>query len=218
MHVAAADILKDIDGSLASASNMLLNNGLSLFPTDTTYALGVNALSEVAIDKVYALKLRPPQKPIHVIVSNLEMAEEFVYINDDAYKLAERFLPGALTIILNHKNNVPGNLVAGYSSLGIRIPNNPISIALASATGVPLTATSANISGRSEVYSVEDFIAQIESFNPMGRIDIIVDQGRLPVVKPSTIIDLTGKEVKLIREGPISLSQIYECLYGKSGV
>lgn len=215
ISIASENEFDQINLAAKAASRLILESGIVLFPTDTTYALGVNAVDELAIEKLYNLKLRPPQKPIHVIVSNLEMARKYVHLNDIAYKLAEKFLPGPLTLILKHKNNIPRNLVAGFPTLGIRIPGKKISLELARIADLPITATSANISGQTEVYAINDFVKQINSFNPDGAVDLIIDQGILPVVKPSTIIDLTQETPVVLREGPISAIEIKEYLYGK---
>lgn len=190
-----------------------INNGdVVLFPTDTTYALGVDATSEYAVEKVYALKVRSIKKPIHVVVANIEMASKYVLLTKEALTLAESFLPGPLTIVLRHRDTIPSNLVSGLPTLGIRIPDNSIALELSRLANVPITATSANISGQNEVYIVNNFIEQLSSVHHSLEVGLILDQGQLSLVSPSTIVDLSGTKPVVLREGPITKDQIFACL------
>lgn len=189
---------------LQLASEYILRGEVVLFPTDTTYALGSNAMDELAVKKVYDLKIRSPRKPMHVVVADIKMAADYVLLTEEALQIAEFFLPGPLTIILKHRNNIPSMLVSGLSTLGIRIPDNEIALTLSKLSNVPITATSANISGQSECYTVDDFVAQLFTERQTFKMGLIIDQGKIPLVKPSTIVDLSGREPVVLREGPIT--------------
>jgi L-threonylcarbamoyladenylate synthase len=197
---------------LRLASEYIIKGDVVLFPTDTTYALGANAINELAVKKVYNLKIRSPRKPMHVIVANIKMASEYVFLTKEALQLAETFLPGPLTIVLRHRGNIPSILVSGLLTLGIRIPDNEIALALSRLSNVPITATSANISGQSEVYNADDFIKQLSVESQSFESGLIIDQGHIPLVKPSTIVDLSGNIPIVLREGPITKKQIFECV------
>lgn len=178
----------------------LKNGGIVLYPTDTVYGLGVDATNIDAIRKLYDLKGRSYSKPTHVIVSDLEMAGEYAEINDKARELAERFLPGPLTIILKAKDSVPSELIGGGETIGIRIPDNSFCLEFTKQYGRPITTPSANKSGEETLSLVSEISKQFDK-----KIDFIVDQGKLGESKPSTIVDLSEGDIKIIREGAISI-------------
>src|ERR1022692_4017347 len=123
---------------LVAAVERIVSGQIVLYPTDTTYALGVNALDASAVERLFELKGRPIGKPIHVVVASLEMAAQYVCVTPDAERVAERFLPGPLTLVLKHRKNIPDLLVSGLPTLGIRMPNNWIALGLSQLSGVPI--------------------------------------------------------------------------------
>lgn len=197
--------------SVLDEAALLLRGGkIIVYPTDTTYALGANALDICALSRLFQLKGRSSDKPIHVVVSDLEMAEEFVILNEDAKKLAHKFLPGPLTLILPRKDNVPDMLVGGRKTLGIRIPDNKICRMLVQKAQIPLTTTSANISGEENPYVINDVVKQFGS--KIDQVRMLIDQGPLPQKSPSTLIDMTVSPPLILREGPISSSELLDTL------
>ena len=191
------------EGDIIERAVSLIKQGeIIICPTDTCYILAVNALDALAIQKVFQLKRRSYRKPIHVVVDGLGAMRKVAFVNTAARVLTRQFLPGPLTLILKRRNIIPSLLVAGLSTVGIRIPNNLVVLSLAKEGGVPLTATSANVSGAPVCYNTSDIIKQFG--DQMKGISLIVDQGPLPSVKPSTIIDLTYTPPKVLREGPIA--------------
>ncbi|MFL6210111.1 MAG: L-threonylcarbamoyladenylate synthase [Pyrinomonadaceae bacterium] len=188
--------------AVAAAARLLSQGRVIVYPTDTTYALGANALDPAACRLIFELKGRPADKPMHVVVSDLEMAEEYVVLNEPARILARKFLPGPLTLVLTKKEIVPDLLVAGRQTLGIRIPDNKICLMLAQQAGMPITATSANLSGQENIYSINELVEQFGS--RLDQVDLIIDQGPLPQRPPSTLIDLTVSPPKILRAGTIS--------------
>ena len=199
------------DAELIDRAAVLINKGeVIVCPTDTGYALAADALNTRAIARVFDLKGRSFNNPIHVAVDSVEAAAKYARINDIARYLAAHFLPGALTIVLPKKEVIPSMLVAGLETVGIRIPDNKVIIDLAGKTGRPITTTSANISGRPTPYSVAEIMAQLGG--DVRKIPLILDQGTIKVRELSTIIDLSVSPPQLIRQGRVSWLEIHEVL------
>lgn len=188
------------DEGVGEAVEILKKGGLVIYPTDTLYGLGCNALDELAIKSVFAVKKRPTSNPLSIAVSDVEMMKEYAELPEAAEKLADAFLPGPLTIVLK-KKNLPDILTGGLAKVGIRIPNSDIALKLTELLGAPITATSANISGNSPPVSVEEAISQIPE------ADVILNRGPLRERVPSTIVDLSGKP-KILREGAIKKAEL----------
>lgn len=192
--------------------SVLEAGGVVVFPTETVYSLAVDATNEAAIKTVYELKGRGFKKPLHVVVANLEMAEKYVVVNALARKLAAKFLPGPLTLVLPKKPLVlPEILTAGFPTLGIRIPNLNLALIVAKTFKKPYTTTSANLSGGPNPYSVNEVTSQFAK-DKQALIDLVVDIGELPHLLPSTLVDLISDQPKILREGPVSKEEIEEVL------
>lgn len=183
--------------------NILRDGGLIVAPSDTVYGLVCDATNEQAVKKLIAVKNRPIGKPISVFVDGFSMMENLVEVTQHK-NLLERLLPGPFTTILPSKRNVCPLLESEKKTLGVRYTSFPWIQELVHKYGKPLTATSANVSGRPPHYEPEGFISEL----PQARkhlIDHCVDFGKLPRNKPSTIIDLSGSSLHLIRKGEIML-------------
>lgn len=180
---------------IEEALNALKTGGLVIYPTDTLYGLGCNALDASAIERVFAVKKRPATNPLPIAVDSIEMMRRYAELTDTAEKLAAAFLPGPLTLVLKRKG-LPDALTGGLPEVGIRIPGGDTALKLIELLGAPITATSANISGSDPPVTAEDAASQV------GDAEIVLDGGRLEKGVPSTVIDLTGKP-KILREGPI---------------
>lgn len=189
------------------AAASIKRGNLVICPTDTAYMLAVNALDREAIKKVFEFKKRPLSNPIHVVVSSIREAEKYVFLNENAKRLAKEFLPGPLTLVLQKKEIIPNILTANLKTLGIRIPDNRICRLLAKESGVPLTATSVNLTTKEATYSVAEMKEQFG--RNLSKVDFILDTGELPRTPVSTIVDLT-RDPKILREGPISGKEIIE--------
>jgi len=194
--------------TISKAAYVLNLGGLLIYPTDTAYGLGANALDEKAIRKVYEVKGRDFSKPTHVVVRDWKMIEELCLVNDAAKKLYDKFLPGPLTIILPKRPNIPNLLTANLTTLGIRIPNNLITQTLSHLATFPYTTPSANKSGGKTPYSINDVKEELD----ISKIDLILDAGKLPSTPPSTIVDLSGKVPKILREGLILQADVEESM------
>ena len=176
----------------------ILNGKIIICGTDTLYGISANALDEKAVKKVYEIKRRDFSKPLSICVKDKSEIEKYAYVNDLAKKIIDKFLPGALTIILKKKPVIPDIVAKDY--VGIRIPDEPI---IRELSIVPLTTTSANISGKESPTSVNEIDEEI-----LKNVDYVVDIGRCKYSKPSTIIKIEDDKIILVREGAIPFSKI----------
>jgi L-threonylcarbamoyladenylate synthase len=174
---------------------------LIVYPTDTLYALGANIFSKKAIDQVFSLKLRPITLPLPIAVSSIEMIEKIAYLTPLAHRVINHFLSSPLTIILKNKS-VPSNVTSHNDTIAIRIPDDPIALAIIRKTG-PLTATSANLHG----HQTPTTVAEIRNMFKSSSIVSYIDDG-LRNGSPSTIVDVTGDTPIILRKGTISSEQI----------
>jgi len=195
---------------LGQAAKLIAKGEVLVCPTDTGYAFSANALDPPAVVKVFNLKGRSYSNPVHVAVSSIEEAEKYACFNEVARHLTGRFLPGALTLVLPKKEMIPDMLVAGHNTVGIRIPDNKVILELAAMTGRPLTATSANISGRPTPYSVREIVESMGE--ALENVALILDQGPLLGRELSTIVDLTANRPQLIRQGRVSWLEVRQAL------
>lgn len=195
---------------LERAARLINRGGVVVCPTDTGYAFAADALDTRAVAKVFHLKGRSYTNPIHVAVSSIEEADKYACVDEAARYLAAHYLPGALTLVLRRREIVPAMLVAGGDTIGIRIPDNRVVLRLAELTGHPLTATSANISGRPGTYSVGEVVVQLGE--NIRDVALVLDQGPIAVRELSTIIDLTKVPPQLIRQGRVSWLELREVL------
>jgi len=195
---------------LRRAARLLAKSKVIVCPTDTGYAFAANALDVKAVLKVFNLKGRSYSNPIHVAVGSIKAAEKYARLNKAAELLARSFLPGALTLVLPKKELMPPLLVAGLNTIGIRIPDNRVILDLAALADLPITATSANISGQPPPYSAQEAISQLGE--SIGNIALVLDQGPLPARGLSTIVDLTVSPPQLIRQGLVSWLEIRQVL------
>jgi L-threonylcarbamoyladenylate synthase len=175
-------------------------------PTDTFYGLAADPFNLRAVDKVYEIKTRSRHKPLSLLISDVEQAEELAKdLTEEFYALARKFWPGPLTIIVKAGSRLPLKVTANTGNVAIRVPNAKIPLAVVTAAAIPITATSANLSGATECTTAEQVRDQLH-----GRINVIVDGGTSPRDVASTIVDLTddGARWRVIREGAIPAEQI----------
>lgn len=176
-------------------------------PTDTFYGLAADPFNLRAVDRVYEIKSRSRHKPLSLLIESVEQAEELAHLPDEFYALARKFWPGPLTIIARAASRLPLKVTANTGHVALRVPNAAIPLAVVKAAGIPITATSANLSGAAECVTATAVRDQLQN-----RISIIVDGGTSPRDVASTIVDLTDDDArwKIIREGAIPTSQISE--------
>lgn len=188
--------------SLKSTVAVLKSGGLVIYPTDTVYGAIVDAKNEDAVRKLIEFKNRPPGKPISVFVSDLAMAKQHVYINPAKDAVISEMLPGPYTLVVPSRHTVSPLLESEDNTLGFRIPAYSPVLELVTMFNGPLSATSANLAGRSPHYSIASLMATLPA-QKQKLIDLVVDAGELPRHKPSTVVDLTEKTIKTIRVGDL---------------
>ena len=199
MPAKIVSLQKDFTLALAKAKKALLAGELIVFPTDTVYGIGGNALDEKVVRKVRELKGRDEGKPISLIVSSLEMLEKFVEFTPAQKDKAINFLPGPYTLVLMKKNGV--NLpVTQTKKVGVRVPENNFLRQLVNSLGFPITGTSANLSGEPACSSVESLPKTIKT-----GVKVIIDGGPCMHGKPSTVVDLVDE--KILRTGAMKLGE-----------
>jgi L-threonylcarbamoyladenylate synthase len=181
-----------------------------VLPTDTSYGLAAKALDKNAVERLYGIKKRPKKSPLTIFVRNFSQISKFAEISERTKKLFNKFLPGPLSLIVPKKNNLFPKLIISKNDIGFRIPDNKIIIKILKKIDFPITATSANVSGDKEPYSIEEILKQYK--NKTLKPDLVIDVGRLKKTKPSTIVDLSGDKMKLIRKGPIEYKDIINTL------
>lgn len=179
------------------ALDFLKKGKIIVYPTDTCYGLGALALNQEAIKKIYLIKGREFQKPLSIIVENLKAIQKFAYLESWQKKILQEKLPGPYTFVLKKKKILPDILTGGEGTIGIRIPDFFLTQLLSKKIKIPFTTTSANLSGKPPCYSIKEFLNQIKK-NQI-KPDLILDFGRLPLNKPSRVIDLTKKVIKILR-------------------
>lgn len=195
-------------GAIAEAAEIIRKGGLVAFPTETVYGLGANALDENAVRKIFAAKERPAWDPLIVHICDLGMVEQIAQeIPDKFHELAERFMPGPLTVVLRKKPIVPDAVTAGLPTVAVRMPNHPVALALIRTSGVPIAAPSANRFGRPSPTTAEHVLHDLA-----GRIDGILDAGPTQVGIESTVLDLTKSPPTILRPGGVSKEDLEEVL------
>lgn len=175
------------------AIDILKDDGVILYPTDTLYGLGANIFSDEGVRRIYEIKQRPTKKPLSVSVSNFEGLSLIGNITSRNEKIIKNYLPGPYTFILKKKSIVPPIVTSYTSKVGVRIPDNTISQLLS--MNFPITTTSANISDDEVFTNPNDIIKQLK-----GDIDLVIDVGKIKSTGPSTIIDLTKEKPTLVRK------------------
>lgn len=190
--------------SIKTAAEILRNGGLVAIPTETVYGLAANALDPVAVEKIFQAKGRPQDNPLIVHIPDISWLEKYAEdIPEQAYRLAEAYWPGPMTIVLKKKSIIPSVVAAGLDTVGIRFPSNPIAREIIRAAGVPLAAPSANLSGKP---SPTEALHVYNDLN--GKIDAVVDGGPCGVGVESTVITLCDGTPRILRPGGITPEQM----------
>ena len=199
------DFKKNInDNDLNEIKNIILNNGIIVFPTETVYGIGANIYSEEAIEKIFKAKGRPNDNPLIVHISNMDMLDGLVSkVDDISLKLMDNFWPGALTIILPKTNKVSNSITASLDTVGVRMPSSAIALKIIEACNEPLAAPSANISGKPSGTNIEDIYNELNN-----KVDAIVDGGNTDIGLESTVVKVIGDTVHILRPGKVTKEDI----------
>ncbi|MBU0546781.1 threonylcarbamoyl-AMP synthase [Patescibacteria group bacterium] len=186
--------------------DVIREGGVVIFPTDTIYGLFCDVTNKKAVDKLFKIKKRGYKKPIPVFVKNIESAKKIACINKNQEKFLKKVWPGKVTVILDAKGNFPKKVLSSDNKIGIRIPDYKPALSLLKKLNIPLSSTSANISGLPSFVKIEEVIKQFSGRK--NKPDLIVDAGNLEQSEPSTVIDLTGNKMIILRKGAVSIKSI----------
>lgn len=201
-------ILRQSPKALEQAAGIIASGGLIAFRTDTFYGLGADPLSRLAIGRIRQLKGREETKPILLLISDYDKVAQFITKPSELFlSIATQHWPGPLTLVSSARPELPNELTAGSGTIGLRLPDDDDVRSLVRACGGALTATSANPSGAQPARTAKD----VETYFATG-IDLIIDGGNVTVLQPSTVLDISGSESRLIREGAISRKALEETL------
>jgi len=187
--------------AIPAAVNVLEEGGVIIYPSESSYGMGADATNGKAVERIIKIKGRE-NKPIPIIVSSIEMAKKYAVIDPLTKRLMKKFMPGRLTLVVKKKKPLPD--ILSKNTIGFRLPPHEFSRLLLKALGKPITATSANRSGKLTLYKIKDVIRDFS-----GDVDLIIDAGNLPRRQPSTVYDVINK--KIIRKGPVKEKEIMKC-------
>jgi L-threonylcarbamoyladenylate synthase len=197
--------------TLKSIGNAIANSKLVIFPTETVYGIGANALDSNASKKIYIAKGRPSDNPLIIHIANKNDVRKYATsISEDAKKLIAAFWPGPLTLIFKKNKIIPLTTTGGLNTVAIRMPNNKIALEIIKSAKVPIAAPSANLSGKP---SSTKFKHVLDDFK--NKVDYIIDGGDSKIGLESTVIDTTGKNLVILRPGFISKKMIEDILNKK---
>jgi len=191
-----------------AAADALRRGDVIVFPTETLYGLGADALNHQAVEKIFQLKGRDAKNPIPVLVDGPKMLRNVVAeIPPLARKLMDRFWPGPLTLVLPARQDLPKPLLNASGGIAVRISSQPIAMQLVQALGRPLTATSANPSGEEPARTLQEAKNYFA-----GKVKVFLDGGRLNSKSGSTVVEVVGDDIKIIREGDIAAFELERVL------
>jgi len=194
--------------TVKKASAALKQGYAVVFPTDTLYGLGVDALREDAIERLFYLKKRPANKPVPILVKDTEMAKELAFVDARQEEILKKLWPGAFTLVLFKKKNVSLRLSANTQKIGLRIPNNDFCRALLNEFNGPITSSSANVSGMKSTGNIDEILQQFKERSVLP--DLVIDAGDISNSEPSTVLDITKKEPVILRMNQTTLAGMAE--------
>ena len=192
------------------AITVIQRNGSIVYPTDTVSGLGLMSFRSILLARLFNKKKRPETKPVPVMIGDIAMAKKLAFVDRKTEKVLEAVWPGPVTVVLKKREIVPDILTAGKMTIGLRIPDCRLIQILLANLEEPITATSANFSGSPPLISAVEIIEIFAKAYP--RPDLILDAGDLPNSPPSTVLDLTGSQPKILRVGPTSKKDLLKFL------
>jgi len=200
-------VFKATENSIRKASKIVKDGGLVVYPTDTVYGMGCDPFNIKAVERVFKVKGERKEKPLPILASDIECIAKIAYMNEKARKIAEKHWPGPLTLVVPKKLALPSIVTCGLKSVGVRIPNHTVAIQLISLCDGLLVGTSANKTGRKAPNTAQEAIEQLGKL-----VDIVLNGGPAPLHQESSIIDLTARRPKMLREGPVKLTEALNAL------
>lgn len=210
MQTLKIDLGADYMPALERVVGVLRRGGSAVFPTDTLYGLGCNALDPTAVGRVFDIKHRSYVKALPMLVRDLSWARELAYMTPEQEKLISQFWPGKVTFVLPRRPIVPAIMCGGGQTVGIRAPDFPLLQSLLRHLGYPIAGTAANRSGTEPTNDAVRIAVDFAQSAPQP--DIIVDAGLLPDSLPSTVVDLSGRMPRILRQGAVRADKILALL------
>ena len=192
---------------LKEVINALNNDKLIVFPTETVYGIGGNALKLDVVDKIYQAKNRDYSKPFTLMVNNISKIKDIAYVSDYEEKIINNFMPGPITLILKKKDCISNLFTSGKDTVGIRIPNHDVSLSILNSINYPLATSSANISGRVNNSNIDDIINDLKDY-----VAIFIKGNISNNLLASTVVEIKTNKVNILREGIISKENIERIL------
>ncbi len=194
----------NFEDTISRAAHILKQGGTVAFPTETVYGLGADALNPDAVRKIFEAKGRPADNPLIVHIASMDSLDKIATdISPIAFELMDAFWPGPLTLVLKRKDVVPDITTGGLDTVAVRMPDNPVALALIREAGTPLAAPSANTSGRPSPTTAGHVISDLS-----GRIDAVIDGGAVEVGVESTVLDVTSDVPVILRPGGVGVEEI----------
>lgn len=200
------NIVKLKDVKIEDVIAVLENGGLVIYPTETLYGIAVDATNLEAVKKLTKYKKRPVGKPYSIAVSDISMANNYVYLNSSAKNIYSAFLPGPITVVSKGKHKVAKGVESETGTLGVRMPDYKPITDIIKKFNKPITATSANASYKKRPYKISDIFENI-SLKQKSLIDLVIDAGELPHHEPSTVVDTTIEDTLILRQGEIKFGK-----------
>jgi len=202
-------ILRPSKDNILTASRIVGRGGLVVYPTDTVYGLGCDPFNVTAVKRVFRVK-GEREKPLPILASSIDHVEKIASLSPKAEKIARRFWPGPLTIIVPKKPKLPQIVTCNLNSVGVRVPNHAVALQLIHLSNGLLVGTSANKTGEKPPQTAHEAARQLGK-----EVDVVLDGGPATLGVPSTVADLTSKKLRILREGPISFKEISDVLSQK---
>lgn len=187
--------------------NALNNDKIVVFPTETVYGIGGNALKVEVINKLFQAKKRNYGKPISLLVGSIDKIKNIAYVDKNEVKIIKAFMPGELTLVLKKKACINDLVTAGKNTVGVRIPNHNIALCILNKVDFPLATSSANISGENNIADFEEIVSDLKDY-----VDIFIKGNISDDLKASTVVELNNDIVNILREGKISKIDIEKTL------
>ena len=207
-RILKTDTRENLQSAIQDAAEVILAGGVVAVPTESFYGLAVHALNEKAIERLFAVKGRREDNPLLILIASRESLDSCVTeVPDRARKLMQRFWPGGLTMVFSANPMLPQSLTSGTGKIGVRLSSHPVPRALAEAVGAPVTGTSANRSGQANCLTAEEVMEALG-----GEIDLILNGGKTPGGKGSTVLDVTVHPPIVLREGIVSHEELRQFL------
>lgn len=195
------------EDELIEVVNALNNDKIVVFPTETVYGIGGNALKVDVINKLFQAKKRDYGKPISLLVDSIDKIKNIAYVDKNEEKIIKAFMPGELTLVLKKKACINDLVTAGKNTVGVRIPNHNIALCILNKVDFPLATSSANISGENNIADFDEIINDLKDY-----VDIFIKGNISDDLKASTVVELNDGKVNILREGKISKRDIENVL------